>query len=95
MNTPSRFPFFLRWNPLHAIRQSWRTRRCNGAAALLAFLACVGYAPSVGLGIVVGAGVGLVLYLLPPLRRRGAARTPPGPFPTPPDQAGGGARQDR
>lgn len=78
MNTPSRFPFFLRWNPLQAIKQSWQTRRRNSAAALLTFLACVGYAPSVGLGIVVGAGVGLVLYLLPPLRRRDSVRTPPG-----------------
>lgn len=95
MNTPSRFPFFLRWNPLQAIKQSWQTRRRNSAVALLAFLACVAYAPSVGLGIVVGAGVGLVLYLLPPLRRRGAARTPPKSFPTWPERPGGGAREDR
>ena len=95
MNTPSRFPFFQRWNPLQAIRRSWQTRRRNSAAALLTFLACVGYAPSVGLGIVVGAGVGLALYLLPPLRRRGPARTPPGSFPARPERSGGGARDDR
>lgn len=74
MNTPSRFP---RRSLLQAIKQSWQTRHRNSAAALLTFLACVGYAPSVALGIVVGAGVGLVLYLLPPLPRRSAARSRP------------------
>jgi hypothetical protein len=77
MNTPSRFPFFPRGNPPQAIEQSGQPRRRNSAAALLTFLGCVGYAPSVGLGIVVGAGVGLMLYLLPPVCRRRAARTPP------------------
>lgn len=77
MNTPSRFPFVPRRSRLQAIKQSWQSRHRNSAAALLAFLACVGYAPSVGLGIVVGAGVGLVLYLLPPLPRRSSARARP------------------
>ncbi len=77
MNTPSRIPHPARWSPLQAIRQSWQTRHRNSAAALLTFLACVGYAPSVGLGIVVGAGVGLLLYLLPPLPRRSSARPRP------------------
>ena len=77
MNTPSRFPYLVRWRPLQAIKQSWQARDRNRAAALLVFLACVGYAPSVLLGIVVGAGVGLVLYLLPPLPRRGSARSRP------------------
>ena len=77
MNTPSRFPLFPRRSPLQALRQSWQTRHRNSAAALLTFLACVGYAPSVALGIVGGAGVGLVLFLLPPLPRRSSARTRP------------------
>ena len=77
MNTPSRFLLFPRRSPLQALRQSWQTRHRNSAAALLTFLVCVGYAPSVALGIVVGAGVGLVLYLLPPLSPRSAARARP------------------
>ncbi|HEX5675423.1 MAG TPA: hypothetical protein VFX83_08580 [Azonexus sp.] len=66
MNTPPRFPTAPWGHPVREIKQDRQTRRHNKAPALLAFLCCVGYAPSVELGIVVGAGVALVLYLLRP-----------------------------
>jgi SulP family sulfate permease len=66
MNRPTRFPLFLHWLPFRAIRHAWQIRRHNAPAALVTFFAAVGYAPSVELGIVVGAGIALVLYLLPP-----------------------------
>lgn len=66
MNRPTRFPPFLHWLPFRAIKYAWQIRRYNAPAALVIFFAAVGYAPSVELGIVVGAGIALVLYLLPP-----------------------------
>ena len=66
MNTPPRFPTASRGHLLRAIKQDWQARRHNIAPALLTFLCCVGYAPSVGLGIVVGTGVGLAIYFLRP-----------------------------
>lgn len=65
MNTPSRILPDLRWLPLQAIKPAWQTRRHNGPVALVTFFAAVGYAPAVELGIVVGAVIGLVLYLQP------------------------------
>lgn len=64
MNTPPRPPTVP--CAVRSIRTGGQARRQNKAAALLTFLACVGYAPSVELGIVVGAGAALVLYLLRP-----------------------------
>lgn len=66
MNTPPRPPTAPCGYPPRPIKQDGQTRGYNLAPALLTFLCCVGYAPSVGLGIVVGAGVALVLYLLRP-----------------------------
>lgn len=65
MNTPPRSPAVPRGHALRAIKQDGQTRR-HIAPALLTFLFCVGYAPSVGLGIVVGTGVALAIYLLRP-----------------------------
>lgn len=66
MNTPPRFPTAPCGSPVREIKQDGEPRRHNKAAALLTFLVCVGYAPNVELGIVVGTGVALVLYLLRP-----------------------------
>ena len=66
METPPRFPTDPRGRPVRAIKQGGQTRRHNKALALLTFLVCVGYAPGVELGIVVGAGVALVIYFLRP-----------------------------
>ena len=66
MNAPPRFPTAPCGYPVRATKQAGQARRHNKAAALLTFLGCVGYAPNVELGIVVGAGVALVLYLLRP-----------------------------
>jgi hypothetical protein len=66
MNTPPRSPAAPRGRPLRAIKQDGQTRLHNIAPALLTFLCCVAYAPSVGLGIVVGTGVALAIYFLRP-----------------------------
>ncbi|MBW8369936.1 MAG: hypothetical protein K0M66_02980 [Thiobacillus sp.] len=66
MNTPPRFPTAPRGHPVRAIKQDVHARRHNKAPALLTFLGCVGYAPSVELGIVVGTGVALAIYFLRP-----------------------------
>jgi hypothetical protein len=66
MKTPPRSPAAPRGHPLRAIKQHGQARRHNIAPALLTFLCCVGYAPNVELGIVVGTGVALVIYLLRP-----------------------------
>ena len=66
MNAPPRFPTAPCGHSLPAIKQGGQTRRHNIAPALLTFLCCVGYAPSVGLGIVVGTGVALAIYFLRP-----------------------------
>lgn len=64
MNTPPRSPAAPRGHLLRAIKQDGQARRHNKAPALLTFLCCVGYAPSVELGIVVGTGVALAIYFL-------------------------------
>ena len=66
MNAPPRFPTAPCGHPLRTTKQDGQARRNNKAAALLTFLACMGYAPNVELGIVVGTGVALALYLLRP-----------------------------
>ena len=66
MSTPPRFPTGPRGHPVCEIKQDRQTRRHNKAPALLIFLCCVGYAPSVELGIVVGTGAALAIYLLRP-----------------------------
>jgi len=66
MNTPPRPPTALCGYPVRTIKTDGQARRHNKAAALLTFLACVGYAPNVELGIVVGTGLALALYFLRP-----------------------------
>jgi len=66
MNTPPRFPTGPRGHPGREIKQDRQTRRHNIAPAVLTFLCCVGYAPNVELGIVVGTGVALAIYFLRP-----------------------------
>jgi hypothetical protein len=66
MNRPARFPTSPCGHPVRSIKQDGQTRRRTNAPALLTFLGCVGYAPNVELGIVVGTGVAMALYLLPP-----------------------------
>jgi SulP family sulfate permease len=66
MNRLTRFQSFLQGLSFQANKRAWKIRRHNGPAALVTFFAAVGYAPYVELGIVVGAGIALVLYLQPP-----------------------------
>lgn len=66
MNTPPRSRTALCGYPVRSIKTDGHARRHDKAAALLTFLACVGYAPNVELGIVVGTGLALALYLLRP-----------------------------
>jgi len=47
------------------IGQSRKPPRRDGSTALVVFIATVGFAPHVGIGIVVGAAVALVIYWLP------------------------------
>lgn len=64
MNTQSRFRSFLCRFPFQAIRHAWQTRRRDSAIALVVFVATVGFAPHVGMGLVVGAAIALAVYLL-------------------------------
>lgn len=46
-----------------AIRHAWEANRHDGIAALVTFVATLAYAPHLDKGIMVGAGLALVLYL--------------------------------
>lgn len=47
------------------IGQGCKRPRRDGSTALVVFIATVGFAPHVGIGIVVGAAVALMIYRLP------------------------------
>jgi sulfate permease, SulP family len=53
-----------------AIKQAWDAHRHDGAAAIVTFVATLGFAPHLDTGILVGAGLALVLYLYRTMRPR-------------------------
>jgi len=53
-----------------AIKHAWRTHRHDGAAAGVTFIATLAFAPHLDKGIMVGAGLALVLYLLRTMKPR-------------------------
>ncbi len=53
-----------------AIRHAWHVHRHDGAAAAVTFVATLAFAPHLDNGILVGAGVAIVLYLLRTMKPR-------------------------
>jgi sulfate permease, SulP family len=53
-----------------AIKHAWRAHRHDGIAALVTFGATLGFAPHLDSGILVGAGLAIVLYLYRTMRPR-------------------------
>lgn len=53
-----------------AIRRAWKAHRHDGIAAAITFLATLGFAPHLDTGILVGAGLAVVLYLYRTMRPR-------------------------
>ncbi len=53
-----------------AIRHAWKAHRHDGMAAAITFLATLGFAPHLDTGILVGAGLAIVLYLYRTMRPR-------------------------
>ncbi len=55
---------------LGAIKHAWQAHRHDGAAAIVTFLATLAFAPHLDNGILAGAGLAIVLYLLRTMRPR-------------------------
>jgi SulP family sulfate permease len=53
-----------------AMRHAWRVSRTDGAAALIAFVATLGFAPQLDTGILIGVGTALVLFLVRTMKPR-------------------------
>lgn len=53
-----------------AIRHAWQAQRHDGAAAIVTFVATLGFAPHLDTGILVGAGLAIVLFLYRTMRPR-------------------------
>ena len=53
-----------------AVLQAWRTHRHDGIAAIVTFIATLGFAPHLDTGILFGAGLAIVLYLYRTMRPR-------------------------
>jgi sulfate permease, SulP family len=53
-----------------ALRHVWAAHRHDGAAAIVTFLATLGFAPHLDSGILLGAGLAIVLYLYRTMRPR-------------------------
>lgn len=47
-----------------AIKHAWRVHKHDGAAAVVTFIATLAFAPHLDMGILVGAGLAIVLFLL-------------------------------
>lgn len=55
---------------LKAIRRAWQAQPHDGAAAIVTFAATLGFAPHLDSGILLGAGLAIVLYLYRSMRPR-------------------------
>ena len=55
---------------LNAIRHAWQAQPHDGAAAIVTFAATLGFAPHLDTGILLGAGLAIVLYLYRTMRPR-------------------------
>lgn len=53
-----------------AIKHAWKAHRHDGVAAAITFFATLGFAPHLDTGILVGAGLAIVLYLYRTMRPR-------------------------
>ncbi|MFN7086100.1 MAG: SulP family inorganic anion transporter [Burkholderiales bacterium] len=53
-----------------AFRHAWKAHRHDGIAATVTFIATLGFAPHLDIGILVGAGLAIVLYLYRTMRPR-------------------------
>lgn len=53
-----------------AVKHAWQASRHDGAAAIVTFVATLGFAPHLDNGIMVGAGLAIVLYLYRTMRPR-------------------------
>ncbi len=53
-----------------AIRQAWQAHRHDGIAAVVTFVATLGFAPHLDTGILAGAGLAIVLYLYRTMKPR-------------------------
>lgn len=53
-----------------AIVHAWKAQRHDGAAAIMTFVATLGFAPHLDTGILAGAGLAIVLYLYRTMRPR-------------------------
>ncbi len=53
-----------------AIKHAWHTHRHDGVAAIVTFLATLAFAPHLDNGILIGAGVAIVLYLFRTMKPR-------------------------
>ncbi len=53
-----------------AIKHAWQTHRHDGAAAIVTFVATLTLAPHLDRGILIGAGLALILYLLRTMKPR-------------------------
>lgn len=54
----------------HAFKHAWKACRHDGIASVVTFVATLGFAPHLDKGIMVGAGLALVLYLYRTMRPR-------------------------
>ncbi len=55
---------------IKAIRHAWQANRHDGAAAVVTFVATLAFAPHLDNGIMVGAGLALILFLLRTMKPR-------------------------
>ena len=53
-----------------AVKHAWQANRHDGAAAIVTFVATLGFAPHLDNGILVGAGLAILLYLLRTMKPR-------------------------
>jgi SulP family sulfate permease len=53
-----------------AVKHAWRASKHDGVASIVTFLATLGFAPHLDQGIMVGAGLAIVLYLYRSMRPR-------------------------
>lgn len=55
---------------ISAMKHAWRANKHDGIAALVTFIATLGFAPHLDKGIMIGAGLSIVLYLYRTMRPR-------------------------
>jgi SulP family sulfate permease len=53
-----------------AVKHAWRASRDDGVASVVTFIATLGFAPHLDQGIILGAGLAIVLYLYRSMRPR-------------------------